>query len=425
MNALRYISIAAIVLLYSCGSNTASIKRDNIAYLYGKGGGSISLNARVHHETPERSILYYKIPTTDLLYKSAGEGSPFQASVQVSYEVYSDWSAKSILDSASTVIKDSSLDPTEDKELIGSLELRRYDRTSYLLRLTARDLNRDTRTSVMVRVDLGPNSIRQSFLVTDPRNGLPRFNDQIAPADGPVRIRCEGYAGKTLYAERYKPNETLPSPVFTYATEQAAPVADSSFTVQVDPVEGTFMLEVSEPGMYHFRPDTSSMVGYTITVLEHSYPYVGTGADMLRPLRFITSMQEYERISKSASVRQAIERFWLDSAGDRERAREAIRIYYGRVENSNRHFTSSVEGWRTDRGLVHIIFGVPSSIYRSELSETWIFGEENNLLSLAFTFVKKDSPFSENEMSLDRNPTLKGAWYRNVESWRNGRVYQN
>lgn len=425
MNALRYISIAAIALLYSCGSNTASIKRDNIAYLYGNGWGAIRLNARAHHESPERSILYYKIPTTDLLYKSAGEGSPFQALVQVSYEVYADWSAKSILDSATTVIKDSSLDPSEDKELIGSLALRHYDRPAYLLRLTARDLNRDTRTSVMVRVERGPNGIRQSFLPTDPRNGLPLFGDQIRKTDGPVRIRCEEYAGMLLYATRYLPSESLPAPVFTAPTEPEAPQADSSFIIQVDPVGGTFMLDGLLPGMYHFRPDSSSMVGYTLTVLEHSYPYVGTGPDMLRPLRFITSMQEYERIRNAANIRQAVEGFWLNSSGDRERAREAIRIYYGRVENANRHFSSSVEGWRTDRGLVHIIFGVPSSIYRSDLSETWIFGEENNLLSLAFTFVKRDSPFSANEMYLDRDPTLKGAWYRNVESWRNGRVYQN
>ena len=26
---------------------------------------------------------------------------------------------------------------------------------------------------------------------------------------------------------------------------------------------------------------------------------------------------------------------------------------------------------------------------------------------------------------LERDPALKGAWYRNVESWRNGRIYQN
>ncbi len=125
------------------------------------------------------------------------------------------------------------------------------------------------------------------------------------------------------------------------------------------------------------------------------------------------------------NVRYAIERFWIDAAGDRERAREAIRIYYGRVETANRFFTSVVEGWRSDRGLVNIIFGTPTSIYKSDLSETWIYGEENNLMSLTFTFVKGKSAFSDNDLVLNRDPLLKGAWYRNVESWRNGRVYQN
>src|SRR5690606_4540256 len=31
----------------------------------------------------------------------------------------------------------------------------------------------------------------------------------------------------------------------------------------------------------------------------------------------------------------------------------------------------------------------------------------------------------DNDLVLERDPMLKGAWYRNVESWRNGRVYQN
>jgi len=142
-------------------------------------------------------------------------------------------------------------------------------------------------------------------------------------------------------------------------------------------------------------------------------------------LRYITSNQEYDRIIKSGNIRQAIERFWIDAAGDRERGREAIRIYYGRVENANRHFTAETEGWRTDRGLVHIIFGVPTSIYKNDLSETWIYGEENNLMSLAFTFKRRNGAFNENDLVLERDPLLKGAWYRNVESWRNGRVYQN
>ncbi len=146
---------------------------------------------------------------------------------------------------------------------------------------------------------------------------------------------------------------------------------------------------------------------------------------MLPPLRYITSMQEWERICSATNKRTAVEKFWLDAAGDRERARDAIRAYYGRVESANRNFTSHVEGWRTDRGLVHIIFGPPSTVRRTEKGEVWTYGEENNLMSLSFNFHKRNGDFTDNDYVLDRDPMFKGAWYRNVESWRNGRFYQN
>ncbi len=66
-----------------------------------------------------------------------------------------------------------------------------------------------------------------------------------------------------------------------------------------------------------------------------------------------------------------------------------------------------------------------TAIYKTEGNETWIYGEENNLMSLTFNFTKRKSGFSDNDLVLDRDPMLKGAWYRNVESWRNGRIYQN
>jgi GWxTD domain-containing protein len=417
---------AAVLLLAACGSNASTTRRDNIAYLYGKSSSSIQLDARVHHEDGERSTLYYKLPTRELLYKSDGSGGPFKAVVRLSYAIYSDWNAKVLLDSASVVIQDKSLDPSEEKELIGSIALKRTDDPSVLLHLTARDLNRETQSTVAFRVERSINDPRQYFLPIDPGNGLPRFLDHLNATHPGIRVRCEAFKGRALRGEYFKTRSGLPAPVFTTTTDPPLElVPDSTFTLQVDPEEGFFRFVPNGPGTYHFRPDSLDPRGYTVFVLDESFPYVGRSADMLRPLRYITSMQEYDRISKSDNVRKSIERFWLDAAGDRERAREAIRIYYGRVENANRHFSSQVEGWRTDRGLVHLIFGIPTSIYRSEQSETWIYGEENNLLSLNFTFVKRDSPFTGNDFVLNRDPALKGAWYRNVESWRNGRVYQN
>ena len=418
------IHITWVLLLGACGSNPTGTKRDNIADPYGRVGSGIDISARIHHETPERSTVYYKVPTRDLLYKSDGAGSPFRAVFRVSYETYADWSTKTLLDSASTLLQDRTQDPTEDKELIGSIDLPVNGRPHHLLRITVHDLNRDVQSFTILRMGRNAVGARQSFMpITE--DGVPLFTDHFTTSSGPVRIRCRGCGGNLVHGTYRRSTPELPSPVFTSAparTTSSNP--DSSFTIQVDG-DGDLILHPKAPGAYHLRTDTTATEGYVLFVLDESYPYVGTGPDMLRPLRYITSMQEYERISRSANVRQAIERFWLDAAGDRERARDAIRIYYGRVENANRYFTAHVEGWRTDRGLVHIIFGMPNSIHRNDARETWVFGEENNLLSLTFTFVKRDNPLTENDMTLDRDPSFKGAWYRNVESWRNGRVYQN
>ena len=75
--------------------------------------------------------------------------------------------------------------------------------------------------------------------------------------------------------------------------------------------------------------DTASVASYAVYSVSEAYPIVVSEDDMLKPLRYITSNQEYERIQKSGNVRQAIERFWIDAAGDRERGREAIRYHEG------------------------------------------------------------------------------------------------
>jgi len=427
MSARSVIAIALLItamIPMGCGSAAPSLKRDNMVGLYGKGSVQLRLQARVHHTGPERTTVYYKLNTRDLLYKSDGSGGPFRCAVRIAYESYADQGSKLLLDSASTLIQDKSTDTDEDRELIGSMDLRRNEQRTFVIRVTARDLNRDVSNSVMVLVERDDAGSRQYFLPTDTINGLPLFDDHLLPWQA-ISVRSETFAGRVLFGTHHPVKPDLPAPAFAAVeTKREDPAPDSTFTLAVG-ADGLFNFGPARSGIYHLRPDTSSDKGFTLFVLTESYPYVGSGADMLKPLRYITSLQEFDRLSKSPNLRQAIERFWQDAAGDRERAREAIRIYYSRVENANRHFSSLVEGWRTDRGLVHIIFGTPTTIYKSELSESWIYGEENNLMSLTFTFVKRTSAFSENDLVLERDPATKGAWYRNVESWRNGRVYQN
>jgi GWxTD domain-containing protein len=254
--------------------------------------------------------------------------------------------------------------------------------------------------------------------------GLPYFADHFKPGT-PVRVVCEQFAGRTLSVDHYTTPEKLPSPVFSDAlTTRPEPQFDSTFNMLVNE-DGFFEVNAPASGFYHFRIDTANTFGYSLMSARSTWPGVQIAGDMVPPLRYITSQQEWDRLTVTPEKRKEVEKFWLDAAGERERARDAIEAYYNRVENANRHFTSTVEGWRTDRGLVHIIFGTPNMIRKSPTGETWTYGEENNLMSLTFTFTRKESPFSDNDLVLQRDPMFKSAWYRNVESWRNGRTVQN
>lgn len=415
--------LAAMPLLLACGGSAPSVQRDNLAYLYGKGPSTLRVQARVYHEGPERSLIHYKLNTTDLLYKSDGGGGPYKAQVRITYSTYAEPNAKHLLDSASTLVTDKNDLPGEERELIGTLELRRKPGSSFTVIVTARDLNRDNESKVLLTVDADPAASPQYYMPIDPANGLPLFSDHL-PLSRAVSVRCERCAGDSISVTRHPIASGLPTPVFSgdpRTRTDAAP--DSSFRLVVD-ANGRIDLGTPPAGTYLLRTAADS-IGFALHVLDNAYPYVDRATDLLGPLRYITSTQEFERMAAAEDVRKAVERFWLDATGDRERAREAIRIYYGRVENANRHFSAGVEGWRTDRGLVHVIFGTPTTIYRGTNGETWIYGEENNLMSLTFNFTRRRSIFTGNDLVLQRDPMLKGAWYRNVESWRNGRVYQN
>ncbi|MBK8708144.1 MAG: hypothetical protein IPN30_06585 [Flavobacteriales bacterium] len=262
------------------------------------------MEARVHHTSPERSRVYYKLSTRDLLYKSDGTGGPFHARVRISYESYNGYGSKVLLDSASTLIDDETVDPSEDKELIGSMDLRRKEQRSFVLKIMAHDLNRDQRSTTYLRVEKDGLGIRQYFMPVDTAKGLPLFTDHF---DGrTVRVRCEVCAGQELVGAHYTTNTALPVPVFTasYSTAPATPteVADSTFRVQVD-ADGLFTMDLRKPGVYHVKPDTATLAGYSIFSVEDAFPYVSDAQDMLKPMRYITSNQEYERLSKSTNVR--------------------------------------------------------------------------------------------------------------------------
>ena len=92
------------------------------------------------------------------------------------------------------------------------------------------------------------------------------------------------------------------------------------------------------------------------------------------------------------------------------------------LEEANASFSGLVEGWRSDRGMVHIVFGVPQRIRRDTWNEYWIYGEEGTANALTFHFRKRRTLLDDNAYELQRSIQFRSVWDRGVSNWRNGRV---
>jgi GWxTD domain-containing protein len=165
-----------------------------------------------------------------------------------------------------------------------------------------------------------------------------------------------------------------------------------------------------------------------------SFIIMGRSADFPTPLevkdlidatRYIATRDEYKRMQESAHPKLALDEFWLECGQSADKSRMLIEIYYDRVEEANKFFSGLQEGWRTDRGMVHIIMGVPDRVKRDSWSEYWIYGEEGSTNFISFVFRNSSHELDDNMYRLQRNIVYRTTWDRMVTSWRNGRVHRD
>lgn len=174
----------------------------------------------------------------------------------------------------------------------------------------------------------------------------------------------------------------------------------------------------SNTGLYLVQTDTSVAEGVAFRVSD-DYPRYRKVENLADPLIYISTKQEFSRIKQARGDKRAFDRVILSITKDTERAKTLMRNYFRRIELANTYFTSYKEGWKTDRGMILIIFGQPSEVYRLSDREVWNY--KNESYKLSFDFVKAPSLFDPENYVLIRSRKYEQAWYEIVDLWRNSR----
>ena len=387
--------------------------------LYKKDNNELNAKYVVYHINDSVSQLFYDISNETVVYKKTDTSSYFYSDLKISLQIRLEDNMAIANDTASIIIKDRQSN-VDMKQLSGFLFFRLKSGLNYYIDINTYDINKKTKYTSSVFADKTSKSVRQNFLATTISNAVyfsPYFKPQEAVYISSTRVNENSFTVdyfKSKFKLAIPPFSAEPMTRFSYKP-------DSTFTVSLK--DNKFELVMPSNGFYHLKTNDETKEGVTFFVYEPSYPKIKNAEQMILATRYIMAKKEFDNCMNSVDKKSAIDNFWLELGSSNERAKELLKKYYGRVQEANKLFTSYQEGWKTDRGMIYIVFGAPNKVSTRKNGEVWTYGDVGNPNATFFQFIKVINPFTDNDYVLDRNEMFKMPWYQSVDMWRQGRIY--
>lgn len=228
-------------------------------------------------------------------------------------------------------------------------------------------------------------------------------------------VRGSG-SGKVIHFSYYKDNFPTPSPPFADKELKMDRFLfpDSTFSVEPDGSIGPFNRE----GLYLAQEDTTSAEGFSFLVKKDPYPKYNKLGDLKGPLLFVTTREENDLIGAAGEDKAKFDKIILGITNDKDRAKTFMRNYFKRVEIANYLFTSFKEGWKTDRGMIFIVFGAPDEVQENGTQEVWGYKSPRQ----QFYFTKAGSVYCPDHSVLIRDNNYAEYWYQTIDLWRKSRM---
>ncbi len=223
-----------------------------------------------------------------------------------------------------------------------------------------------------------------------------------------------GSGAKPLHVDYHKTIFDAASPPF--AEKQAKPdrfmFPDSVFTLQSGD-----KLSFKKEGLYLVQEDTLAPEGFSFRVVKESFPKFTKIEDLAAPLIFVCTKEEHDQLLDAKDDKAKFDKVILDITKDKDRAKNFMRSYFRRVELANTYFSSYKEGWKTDRGMIYLIFGLPDEVSKTGQKEIWYYKTSR----ARFTFVKAGSVYDADQYTLVRDNNFTEVWFSTIDLWRKSR----
>lgn len=210
------------------------------------------------------------------------------------------------------------------------------------------------------------------------------------------------------------PSAIGPHIIDNYELDSDGLEADSSGKLALDQI-----VKLKEGlAVFSYNSDIPGCFSYLFK--EGSYPDLSKPSDLIEPLNYLTTVSEYQKLKSVSDEKIAVDSFWLSAGGSLEKSRQLIRNFYSRVVHANKLFTTYKEGWKTDKGMIFILFGRPDAVASYGEYEEWHYEKLSKKNFYTFIFHKKPLFLSNENYELVRSPEHKNVWQSQIEKWRKG-----
>jgi GWxTD domain-containing protein len=402
----------------------------DLSYIYNPTKNPISPLYNVINQSDESSILSVKFHANDLFFSEANPEGIATASMLFTVKLFNISRGKILADTV--VYNIPIVKVAERQEYTFSFPLKVQKGFEYMAEIKILDRLR----LKVVQAFVPFNTLSYNNKFNFKAQGYFEKNDLFSPV-----LRINEYVNivylrgsiDSLFISYYKPLKEVPDPPSMILPEKTPDYKPEQ--IVAIPYSDTLPIMLPREGIYLCSTGRKIKEGFTFMNLGATFPAMTTPEVMIEPLGYLASQDEVAVLRSALKPKIALDDFWIKCGGNVEKARELIRIYYTRTLYSNYYFTSYKEGWRSERGMIYIIYGPPDKVYKTSEGENWGYRKPVIKSSwggrfsvsdeyLFFNFKKRENIFSDNDYYLSRSETLVTYWDKAIASWRKGIVFR-
>lgn len=412
------LTICMVAVMYSCARNR-NVSKTKKPVLYNPATTSLHPKVGVFHVSDTESQMFISLNTNELIVNEANAERTPQAEIKIHYQLFdcTETENNKIISDSATFINSVKV-KAQQKLLVFPIMFPAMQERRYMLMIQVNDLLRRNYVRQFLTVDKTSKYSEQNFRLTY-LNGSPKLEKTVNENDVFRIIYQRNAIDRIFIKYMAAAGPVATSPLASISAPELVFKADS---VWEQPYNPTTNFMFGYEGFYLIQTDTIPQEGLLLMNFGTSFPKENRTVQLIEPIKYFLNQSEYQNLEQAGTPKKMMDNFWLTTTGSTDKARMLIRVFYTRMSYANQYFTDVKEGWKTDRGIVYMVYGLPDNVLKSSDSETWEY-TRNRSKSVTFTFDKKETPYCSDHYVLRRGDPQSTYWAVAVDSWRKGRVF--